>query len=79
MQLSIFLVLYKVSKQHLKYINLKLENLNSIILTGGIAKVLSNKEVETIVSFFYKKILNFKTSPKVVIDKNYLIWTLGIS
>jgi hypothetical protein len=78
MQLSIFLVLYKVSKQHLKYINLKLENLNSIILTGGITKVLSDKEVETIVSFFYKKILNFKTSPKVVIDKNYLIWTLGI-
>jgi hypothetical protein len=78
MQLSIFLVLYKVSKQHSKYINLKLENLNSIILTGGIAKVLSNKEVETIVSFFYKKILNFKTSPKVIIDKDYLIWTLGM-
>jgi hypothetical protein len=78
MQLSIFLVLYKVSKHHAAYIELKLENLNSIVLTGGITKVLSREEVEEIILFFYKKILRFHHTPTIVLDSNYEIWTYGI-
>ncbi|RLA83819.1 MAG: methylaspartate mutase [Epsilonproteobacteria bacterium] len=78
MQLSIFLVLYKVSHQHKSYLNIKLNTLNSIVLTGGITKVLSEDEMNDIVSFFYKKILNFHISPQVVVDKDYAIWTLGM-
>lgn len=78
MQLSVFLVLYKVSSNHNSYVNLKLNVLNSIILTGGITKVLSFQDIEDIVHFFYKKILNSKHAPKIIIDKNYEIWTLGM-
>ena len=78
MQLSIFLVLYKVSHQHKSYLNIKLDTLNSIVLTGGITKVLTEDEMSDIVSFFYKKILNFHVSPQVVVDKDYAIWTLGM-
>ncbi|MEA2049458.1 MAG: glutamate mutase L [Campylobacterota bacterium] len=77
MQLSIFLVLYKVSHHHKSYLNIKLNSLNSIVLTGGITKVLSIKEMEDIVCFFYKKILNYDTIPNIVIDNNYAIWTLS--
>ena len=78
MQLAIFLVLYKVSKHHGEYIELKLEILNSIVLTGGITKVLSQEEVDDIVLFFYKKILHFQHAPKILLDRNYEIWTYGI-
>jgi mRNA-degrading endonuclease HigB of HigAB toxin-antitoxin module len=78
MQLSIFLVLYKVSHQHQKYLNIKLNSLNSIVLTGGITKVLSFDEIEDIVQFFYKKILNFHTYPSVIVDNDYSIWTIGM-
>jgi len=78
MQLAIFLVLYKVSRHHASYIELKLEILNSIVLTGGITKVLSQEEVDDIVLFFYKKILHFHHAPKIVLDHNYEIWTYGI-
>ncbi len=77
MQLSIFLVLYKVSHFHKAYLNIKLKSLNSIVLTGGITKVLSKEQMETIVSFFYKKILGFDTIPNIVVDCDYSIWTLG--
>jgi hypothetical protein len=78
MQLAIFLVLYKVSHQHKAYLNIKLDTLNSIVLTGGITKVLDDSEMETIVSFFYKKILNYHTHPSIVVDRDYSIWTLGM-
>ncbi len=78
MQLAIFLVLYKVSHSHNKYLNIKLQTLNSMVLTGGITKVLSNNQIEDIVAFFYKKILNYTTYPKIVVDKNYAIWTIGM-
>ncbi len=78
MQLSIFLVLYKVSHMHNKYLNIHLDTLNSIVLTGGITKVLSDEEIEDIVSFFYKKILNYHTHPQIVIDRDYSIWTVGM-
>ena len=78
MQLSIFLVLYKVSHQHKAYLNIKLETLNSIVLTGGITKVLTHEQMNDIVEFFYKKILNFHIAPQVVVDKDYAIWTLGM-
>jgi len=61
------------------YVNLKLFSINSIVLTGGITKVLSDTEIEDIISFFYKKILNSNHNPAVVLDKNYDIWTLGIT
>ena len=77
MLLSIFLVLYKVSRRHSAYITLKLDKLNSIVLTGGITKVLSLDEIEGIVSFFYKKILNFHHTPTIVVDEGYEIWTIG--
>lgn len=75
MQLSIFLVLYKVSKHHASYIELNLEILNNIILTGGITKVLTQEDVDDITLFFYKKILHFHHTPKIILDKNYEIWT----
>ena len=78
MQLSIFLVLYKVSHQHKSHLNIKLETLNSIVLTGGITKVLDEDQMNDIVEFFYKKILNFHIAPQVVVDKDYAIWTIGM-
>ncbi len=78
MQLAIFLVLYKVSRHHAQYVELKLEILNSIVLTGGISKVLSPEEVDDIVLFFYKKILQFHSAPNTLLDSNYEIWTYGI-
>jgi uncharacterized protein (TIGR01319 family) len=79
MQLAIFLVLCKVSSYRKAYINLKLLVLNSIVLTGGITKVLKQEEIEDIVSFFYKKILNSDHNPNIVMDSNYDIWTLGMN
>ncbi|AKF24706.1 methylaspartate mutase [Sulfurovum lithotrophicum] len=79
MQLAIFLVLYKVSKHHASYIELNLEILNSIVLTGGITKVLTQEEVDDIILFFYKKILHFHHAPKILLDQNYEIWTYGIT
>ena len=76
MQLSIFLVLYKVSNLHDGYITLKLERLESLVFTGGITKVLNDDNIESIMIFFYKKILGFKQIPTIVVDKNYEIWTL---
>lgn len=79
MQLAIFLVLYKVSDAHPLYIKLKLNLLKSIVLTGGITKVLSFEEATDIISFFYKKILNSDIHPAIIMDYNYDIWTLGIT
>jgi hypothetical protein len=47
------------------------------VLTGGITKVLKQKEAEDIISFFYKKILNSAHRPITVMDNDYAIWTLG--
>ncbi len=77
MQLAIFLVLCKMSHYKQAYINLKLLSINSIVLTGGITKVLSSDEIEDIISFFYKKILNSDHNPATILDSNYDIWTLG--
>ena len=77
MQLAIFLVLCKMSHYKQAYINLKLLSINSIVLTGGITKVLSASEIEDIISFFYKKILNSDHNPVTILDTNYDIWTLG--
>ena len=79
MQLAIFLVLCKVSSFRKAYVNLKLLSLNSLVLTGGITKVLTQEEIEDIVGFFYKKILNSEHNPTVVMDNNYDIWTLGLA
>ncbi|RXI45428.1 methylaspartate mutase [Malaciobacter mytili] len=79
MKLAIFLVLYKVSEAHPLYVHLKLDLLKSIVLTGGITKVLKQEEAEDIVGFFYKKILNTTIKPNIVLDSNYEIWTLGIT
>jgi hypothetical protein len=77
MQLAIFLVLCKMSHYRPSYINLKLLAINSIVLTGGVTKVLTQKEAEDIISFFYKKILTSAHRPITVMDKDYAIWTLG--
>jgi len=78
MQLAIFLVLCKVSSYNSSYVNLKLNALNSVIFTGGITKVLQQDDIEDIVLFFYRKILNSAHQPTLVLDSNYDIWTLGI-
>jgi len=78
MQLAIFLVLTKMSHYKQSYINLKLLSINSIVFTGGITKVLSASEIEDIISFFYKKILNSQHNPLTVLDSNYDIWTIGV-
>ncbi|WP_185230888.1 glutamate mutase L [Teredinibacter franksiae] len=77
MQLAIFLVLCKMSSYRKAYINLKLLAINSIVLTGGITKVLTKEDVENIISFFYKKILTSDHNPATIMDTNYDIWTLG--
>jgi len=78
MQLAIFLVLYKVSHHHKSYLNIKLDTLNSIVLTGGITKVLSKEQIDEIISFFYSKLLGYHSVPSVVVDYDYAIWTLGM-
>jgi len=77
MQLAIFLVLCKMSHYRQSYVNLRLLQINSIVLTGGITKVLSQDEVEKIIAFFYRKILSSGHNPVAVMDSNYDIWTLG--
>lgn len=77
MQLAIFLVLCKMSHYRPNYINLKLLSINSIVLTGGITKVLTMDEAKDIIAFFYKKILNSAHRPITVMDTEYAIWTLG--
>ena len=79
MQLSIFLVLYKVSRLNPLYVTLHLELLNTIVLTGGITKVLHFGEVEAIIGFFYKKVMNLHTIPTIVMDNDYAIWTIGMN
>ena len=77
MQLAVFLVLCKMSHYRQSYINLKLLAINSIVLTGGITKVLTVEEIQAIVAFFYRKILSSDHNPVAVMDSNYDIWTLG--
>lgn len=77
MQLAIFLVLCKVSNYNKAYVTLKLNALNSLVFTGGITKVLKQEDIENIVSFFYKKILNSNHNPSIVMDSNYDIWTMA--
>lgn len=77
MQLAIFLVLCKISHYRKAYINLKLLAINSIVITGGITKVLSVEEIEDIIAFFYKKIMTSDHKPVTILDSNYDIWTLG--
>ncbi len=77
MQLAIFLVLCKMSHYRPAYVTLKLLAMNSIVFTGGITKVLSTEDIEDVVAFFYRKILNSDHKPVTVLDTNYDIWTLG--
>lgn len=77
MQLAIFLVLSKMSHYRPSYITLKLLAMNSIVFTGGITKVLNTEDIEDVVAFFYRKILNSDHKPMTVVDANYDIWTLG--
>jgi len=77
MQLAIFLVLCKMSHYRPAYVTLKLLAMNSIVFTGGITKVLTTEDIEDVVAFFYRKILNSEHKPATVLDSNYDIWTLG--
>lgn len=77
MQLAIFLVLSKMSHYRPAYVTLKLLAMNSIVFTGGITKVLNSDDIEDVVAFFYRKILNSDHKPVTVLDANYDIWTLG--
>ncbi|WP_457597041.1 glutamate mutase L [Hydrogenimonas sp.] len=78
MQLALFLVLYKVSRHHADYVELDLAKLNTIVLTGGIAKILSPEEAKSVVTFAYRKLLHFHQAPDVVLDTDYRIWTYGM-
>ncbi len=77
MQLAIFLVLSKMSHYRPAYVTLKLLAMNSVVFTGGITKVLTAEDIEDVVAFFYRKILNSDHKPVTVLDSNYDIWTLG--
>ena len=77
MQLAIFLVLCKMSHYRPAYVTLKLLAMNSIVFTGGITKVLNTQDIEDVVAFFYRKILNSDHKPVTVLDADYDIWTLG--
>ncbi len=78
MQLAIFLVLYKVSRHHADYVELQLERLNALVFTGGIGQVLGDEEVERVVRFFYRKLLHFHQIPRLVVDRDYEVWTYGL-
>ena len=77
MQLAIFLVLCKMSHYRPAYVTLKLLAMNSIVFTGGITKILNTEDIEDVVAFFYRKILNSDHKPVTVLDSDYDIWTLG--
>jgi len=77
MQMAIFLVLCNMSNYSSSYITLNLLVMNSIVFTGGITKVLSAEDIEDVVAFFYRKILNSGHKPVTVLDTNYDIWTIG--
>ena len=77
MQLAIFLVLCKMSHYREAYTNLKLTAVKSIVLTGGVTKVLKQEEVDDIIGFFFTKILTSKHRPVTIMDTDYSIWTLG--
>ena len=77
MQLAVFLVLCKMSSHVKAYVNLKLLSINSIVLTGGIAKVLAVEDVRNVIGFFYRKVLSSQHDPAVVLDTDYAIWTLA--
>ncbi len=77
MQLAIFLVLCEMSHYRNSNVTLKLLSMNSIVFTGGITKVLKKEDIQTVVTFFYRKLLNSDHKPATVIDINYDIWTLG--
>jgi len=77
MQLAIFLVLSEMSHYRPSYVTLKLLAMNSIVFTGGISKVLDTEDIDDVVRFFYRKILNSDHLPVTVLDANYDIWTLG--
>ena len=70
---------YKVSRHHADYVELHLENLNSVVFTGGITKVLRTKDIEQVVHFFYAKILRLHEMPRIVIDRDYAVWTYEYS
>ncbi len=77
MQLAIFLVLCQMSHERPSYVTLKLLAMNSIVFTGGITKVLTTADIEDVVAFFYRKILNSEHKPVTVLDTHYDIWTIG--
>jgi hypothetical protein len=77
MQLAIFLVLCQMSSHSPSHITLRLLAMNSIVFTGGIVKVLTGEDIENVVAFFYRKILNSDHRPATVMDTNYDIWTMG--
>jgi len=77
MQLAIFLVLSEMSHYRPSYVTLKLLAMNSIVFTGGITKVLDTDDIENVVGFFYRKILNSDHKPVTVLDSSYAIWTIG--
>lgn len=77
MQLAIFLVLCEMSSYRESYVTLKLLAMNSIVFTGGITKVLNHEDIECVIAFFYRKILNSDHKPVAVLDTNYDIWTIG--
>lgn len=77
MLLAVFLALFKISHHRDAYVDLKLLAVNSIVLTGGITKVLTVPEIENIISFFYRKIMISDHMPATILDSNYDIWTLG--
>jgi len=77
MQLAIFLVLCQMSHYRPSYVTLKLLSMNSIVFTGGISKVLTSEDIEDIIAFFYRKILNSEHRPATLLDSGYGIWTLG--
>jgi len=77
MQLAIFLVLSEMSHYRPAHVTLKLLAMNSIVFTGGITKVLNTEDIEDVVAFFYRKILNSDHKPVTVLDSNYDIWTIG--
>jgi hypothetical protein len=78
MQISLFLVLYRVSGLSDKYLQLQLDKINELVITGGAAIVLSVSDIQKVIDFFNTILLSIEFTPNIIIDTEYIIWTQGI-
>jgi hypothetical protein len=78
MQMSLFLILCKVSKLNDEHPSLQLGKVNELVITGGAAITLGGAEIYRVIEFFNSILMDVEFTPNIVIDNKYVIWTQGI-